>query len=121
MHLHALAQFGDQALRGFREQLRRKDKAIFLNQGCGQNQQHQPVQEMKRVPFGMTPSNKNLVEYGSTRLATRLITISRKPRLSRARRGRVSSQTIGNTARKRCALAGFADALSGETAGGVNL
>src|SRR6202035_642645 len=47
----------------------------------------------------MTVSIKNLVEYGNTSAATRLITINTKPSASSQRRGRISFQTSGKTAR----------------------
>src|SRR6478672_6114794 len=44
---------------------------------------------------------RNFVEYGSTSPDTRLMTIRTKPRASRPRRGRISSQTAGSTFRNR--------------------
>src|SRR5207245_9542953 len=55
----------------------------------------------------MTVSIRNFVEYGKTRAATRLMSISTNPRASRPRRGRISSQTSGSTARSLWILGGF--------------
>src|SRR2546422_1057396 len=55
----------------------------------------------------MTVSIRNFVEYGRTRAATRLMSINMNPRASRPRRGRISSQTSGSTARSLWILGGF--------------
>jgi len=62
----------------------------------------------------MTVSIKNLLEYGNTRAATRLITINTKPSASNQRRGRISFQTSGRTALSLWTLGGFGSCLGSE-------
>src|ERR1700716_3735315 len=62
----------------------------------------------------MTVSIRNRLEYGSTKAATRLITMSPKPSASSPRRGRISAQTSGKTARSLWTLGGFGGSLVGE-------
>src|SRR4030095_6918211 len=65
--------------------------------------------------LAMTPSIRNLVEYGSTRPDTRLITMSTKPIASNPRRGRIKSQTVGAIARSRWVfIGGFWGGFCGE-------
>src|ERR1700716_1281536 len=62
----------------------------------------------------MTVSIRNRLEYGNTKAATRLITISPKPSASSQRRGRISFQTSGRTARSLWTFGGFGVSLTGE-------
>src|SRR5229473_979192 len=62
----------------------------------------------------MTVSIRNFVEYGRTRAATRLMSISTNPSASNPRRGRINSQTSGSTARSLWILGGFWVSLGGE-------
>src|SRR5580658_10257388 len=55
----------------------------------------------------MTISIRNRLEYGNTKAATRLITINTKPSASNPRRGRISFQTSGKTARSLSTLGFF--------------
>src|SRR6202007_128279 len=62
----------------------------------------------------MTSSIRNLVEAGSTNPETRLTTISARPAINNPRRGRISSQTSGSTARSLWTFGGFEVSLGGE-------
>ena len=99
--LDLLAQLGDQALAGFREQLRERERSDALDERRGQHGQHQRRQQLRLCCLPMTSSIRNLVEYGSTRPLSRLMTISTKPSASSLRRGRIISRRSGQILRKR--------------------
>ena len=49
MLLHPLAQFGNQALRLLRQQLRQRERRDSLDQRCPQHHQHKPIKQVKGV------------------------------------------------------------------------